>query len=166
MYTVRSHSCGMVYMSLSIYAGTGTQGPTYTLKLSGGGCVVNNNGSVTCTPSTVTLDKTAGGCNLKYESASVAVVTPLLSPLCLSPLPPFSALLRLLLIFFPRLLLLLLPLLPLVRVLLPFFPLFRLLLLQLLLLCAPPPSTPSNLSAPGWGKPTPPPPPSRLPGLA
>ena len=51
------------------------QGPQFALEIAGSVCTEHpDSGVVTCMPPTVTLTKTAGGCNLKYTSSEVIQV--------------------------------------------------------------------------------------------
>lgn len=55
-----------------------TQGPVYTLEVSGGACTEDaHTGRVVCTQPAVTLAKAAGGCNLAYVGPSVVQACPL-----------------------------------------------------------------------------------------
>ena len=62
-----------------------TQGPVYTLEVSGGACTEDaHTGRVTCTRPAVMLSKAAGGCNFAYTGPSVVQACPLgaLLPIC------------------------------------------------------------------------------------
>lgn len=51
-----------------------SQGPTYSLKVDGGSCEINDDGSVECDQPTIKLTTTPFICNLPYrEAASLEV---------------------------------------------------------------------------------------------